>query len=228
MLHFMHHMSDWNDFLQRLRLELVQFTPKDHSRMIGLLFARPDSELAQKEVLPHLGYFHVRSAEHITFYCVGYSPEQTWGDEEVVAEFEGTRWTFSNKKFNSMRELLEYRTKWRYSGMVDLIIANSTIPQRPDETHFVTIDFSSAICVNLDQLKEIKAIPSIEALFELIFRYAENPDPINPSSGLSDEAGLKIARSAFKNLIFSLLPEPLKPEVEKALHLAVRDIDETN
>lgn len=224
---FMYCLSDWNDFLVHLRSELSRYTPQGHSRMVGLLFARPDSELTQKEVLPHLAYYNVRSAEHITFYCVGYSPCPSWGDEKVVAEFEGARWTFSNKKFNSMRELIEYRTKWRYSGMVDLIIANST-PHKPDEINFATIDFSTAICVNLDQLKEVKAIFSIEALFEQVFRYAETPDPIDPTSGLSDKAGLKIARSAFKNIVFSLLPEPLKPEVEKALHLAVRDIEENN
>ncbi|MEK6744042.1 MAG: hypothetical protein AABZ15_10540 [Nitrospirota bacterium] len=228
MTKLMEYASDWNDFLTRLRGDLVLRTPRGQARMIGLLFVRPDSELAKNGVLPHLGYYHVRSAEHITFYCVGYAQESSEGDEKIVVEFERNRWTFSNSKFNSMREMLEYRTKWRYSGMVDLIIANSTIPAQPGETLTASIDFSTAICINLDRLVETKAITGVEALFERIFRYAEQPDPLDPTSGLSDAAGIKIVRSAFRKMVFSLIPEHLRPEMEQAFQLAVRDIETTD
>ncbi|NHN38049.1 hypothetical protein G8764_12135 [Pseudomaricurvus alcaniphilus] len=36
-------------------------------RMVGLLFTRPDSNLAQQEIIPGLDYFHVRSGNHIDF-----------------------------------------------------------------------------------------------------------------------------------------------------------------
>jgi hypothetical protein len=42
-------------------------------RMVGLLFARSDSPLAKKEIIPSLEYFHDRSGEHIDFYCPGYA-----------------------------------------------------------------------------------------------------------------------------------------------------------
>jgi hypothetical protein len=118
-------MWDWNPFLKDLAQDLREQIskhklPLDTVRMVGLLFARPESVLAKTEILPNLGYFHVRSANFISVFCAGYSdhrhPPET--DSEVVPDLKGRKWRFSNYRFNQLRQRLESHSKWQYSGAV--------------------------------------------------------------------------------------------------------------
>jgi|SRR2546427_6281100 len=213
-------------FLETLGQHLRQQISKrkllsmDAVRMVGLLFARPESTLAKEEILPNLGYFHERSADFITVFCAGYSDYNRQEiDSEAVAEVKGKQWRFSNKSFDRSRRNLEIFSKWKYSGTVELILTNA----RLGGDHAI-LDLSSAICANLSEMKRIGAIPNVEAFFESIFRYAEKPDNVDPTWGFSDKVGIEVAGSAFKSLIISLLPKSLREDVKKAAHFAVRDI----
>lgn len=104
-----------------------------------------------------------------------------------------------------------------------MILLNSNEENYP----ILELDFSSAISINLDKARSEKAINSVETFFENIFRYAEKQSGLDPTWGFSDQLGLKIAGSALKNVVLSILPKSLSGEARKAFHFTVKDINRT-
>lgn len=132
-------------------------------RLVGLVFCRPQSNLARDEIIPSLLYFHYRSGEHCNFYFGGYhqAPEARGGETPV-----GPDWVFSERDFNRFRREIETRTRWRYSGGTDLILANAVEGHEPDKAD---IDFRTAISVNLEQMKADGAFLETGMLFDKSF-----------------------------------------------------------
>ncbi|HEY6352229.1 MAG TPA: hypothetical protein VI636_22760 [Candidatus Angelobacter sp.] len=218
-------MDEWEKFIERLAEDLHEQIARhklasDAVRMIGLLFARPQSALAKAEILPNMGYFHVRSAEFISIFCAGYSDRQPWDDCEEVADLKGKQWKFSNYGFDRIRQRLETCSKWRYSGGVQLMLTNAKLFGEFD----ALLDFSSVICADFDEMKRVGAIASVESFFEALCRFSEEPDQLNPTWAFSDRLGARIAGSALKSFVLSLLPKSLGADVQKAAHFAVVDI----
>lgn len=204
-----------------------RYASSDDVRLVGLLFARPTSQLASEQIVPNLDYFHHRSANYVDFFCPGYGMywEVFWSsvpDMEVVARVGDDNWLFSAKMFNRFREEIEREAKdWRYGGGVELILANA----RYDPTVVsATIDFTSAVVVDLDRATQEKAVVSVEHLFEDIIRYAESQQGADPAWGFSDHMGKRLTGSALKQLLLSILPQGLRPEARKAFHFYVRDL----
>jgi len=203
-----------------------QSAPEQGVRLVGLLFSRPTSPLAKEEIIPNLDYFHHRSGNHVDFFCAGYG--QYWQgrrdefpDQTRVGPGQHSDWLFSAMKFNDFRGEIERMTRWRYSGAVDLILANGRYDAEQDEGH---IDFSSAISCQLDKMKREGAITSVEAFFEEIFRFSETTRGRDPTWGFSDKKGIAIAGSALKRLILELLPRKIGDDLRRLEHLAVRDV----
>jgi hypothetical protein len=194
-------------------------------RLVGLVFCRPQAKLAREEIIPSLLYFHYRSGEHCNFYFGGY--HQGWearpGETLVGNQGDSLPWIFSGRDFNKFRREIEVRTRWRYSGGTDLILANAVAGHQPDKAD---IDFRTAICANLEQMKAEGAFFETGMLFERVFRYADEHggDKEDPSWGFSDAAGLRLAGSALKELLLAALPEGVRKDVRRAQHFAVTDI----
>lgn len=186
-------------------------------RLVGVLFARPESKLSSEEVLPHLPYLHHRSADELDIFCGGYGQYPFDRTHVEVAE----RWYFSIPAFDSLRREIEGRAKWRYSGGVDLIITNGRYEGQSKKAR---LDFSSAIAMNLDKAKADGAIQTIEMFIEKVCQLAEKQKGDDPTWWLSDQLGLTIAKSGLKGLILSLLPKGIEPDIKRAFHVAARDI----
>lgn len=112
-------------------------------------------------------------------------------------------------------------TRWRYSGGCDLLLANSRFDSSKEEAY---IDFSTSVVCQLDQMKRDGAIISVETFFEDVFRFGEDASGDDPTWGFSDRMGSKVAVSAFKRLILSLIPKKLGEDVTRAAHFAITDI----
>src|SRR5688572_6394124 len=56
--------------------------PKHKTRLLGLVFCRPDKALAKQEILPSLPYYHRRSGKNVDFYFAGF-------DDKLVSERAG-------------------------------------------------------------------------------------------------------------------------------------------
>ncbi len=195
-------------------------------RMVGLLFARPTSDLAARDIVPNLDYFHHRSANHIDFFCSGYGMfwemfRDSVPDMEVVYRVGERNWLFSARMFDIFRKEVELHSKWRHGGGVELVLANARYDAK---AHSAMIDFDSAIVVDLDRAKKIEAFTTVEHFFEGIIRYAEDSTGDDPTWGFSDQMGKKVAGSALRSLILWLLPEAVRADAERATHFVVRDL----
>jgi len=195
----------------------------DKAKLVGLLFVQPSHKIAKDEILSNLSYFHQRSGQNVNFYLAGYGAEfnkQDYPDIELACRVNGKDWLFSSSAFENIRRELELNTKWKYSGECDLVITNAKINPQTEKVYF---DYTKFIKVNIDELKRIGAIPSVMALFESIFRYADEQDPTDPTWGLSDSLGIDSSKSALLKMILSLLPRNIGKEAEKITHFAVID-----
>lgn len=193
-------------------------------RLIGIVFCRPQASLARDQIIPSLGYFHYRSGEHTNFYFAGYrqGSQPGPGEMRVDAHFDHPGWIFSERDFDNFRREVEGSSRWRYSGGTDLILINAAkqVATNPK------LDLTSAISVNLEQLKEDGALIETAMLFEQIFRYAETHGANDPTWGFSDSVGIRTAKVALRSLFFSVLPEALRGDAVKATHFVVQDLGE--
>lgn len=194
------------------------------ARMVGLLFARPDSKLGSTEVVPGLDYFHHRSGSNIDFFCAGY---RRYGKEKQPDERQVTHeeppWYFSLLAFEGLRQDVERRTRWKYSGEADLILLNATFDKGRGKAD---LHWPTAIACDLDMMVRDGAIKSVSRYFELIFRFSEGFDGDDPVWSFSDDQGVRTAGSVLKRVVLSLLPKKLGDEYRRAEHFAVRDLSQ--
>ncbi len=195
----------------------------DSIRLVGLLFAPPDSNLGGSEITKSLNYFHHRSGDKIDFFCAGY---RRYGNgKQPVVEMEVTSdsapWYFNVIDFETLRKEAQKSSSWKYSGEADLILLNA---MKAESGQDVVLDWSSAICCDLERMKKDKAIESARRFFEDIFSFVDEYDGTDPVWDLSDQHGVIKAKSGLKRLILSVLPKPLRELYSEAKHLAVRDI----
>jgi hypothetical protein len=191
-------------------------------RMVGLVFARPNSPLAKSEIIPQLADWHHRSGNHIDFFFAGYTYPHELLPGFITVPVPGRgEWLYSSQLFDKFRREIEGQTRWKYSGESDLLLTNTFFDKASDQA---TLDFASTIVCQLDQMKEDKAILSVGRFFESVFRFAESANDLDPCWGFSDSQGLAVAGSALKRVALSLLPKNLDADFKKAEHFAIRDV----
>ena len=215
-------VSLYEDMISKLTDQFSDGNDPDRIRMVGVVFARPNSPFAKTEIIPQLNDWHCRSAGYITFYFVGYSNWLRSEPECVEVEIPGTAsWLYSSEDFNVIRKEFESRTSWRYGGGCELILTNA---QFNNVFGTAELDFSSAVCCQLDEMKADQAFSSVERFFESIFRFAETSQHDDPTWGFSDSQGIRIAGKAIKRMVLGLLPKGLNDEYKKAEHFIVRNV----
>lgn len=194
-------------------------TPAD-TRMVGIVFASPNSPLANSEIIPQLADWHYRSGNHIDFLFAGYSSTSSGLDTEIKIS-SPKPWFYDPLKFASIQIQIEDRTKWEFGGECELLLTNARFNRVVNRAE---LDFSSTICCRLNNMKDDKAITSVASFFESIFRYAESATGDDPTWGMSDRLGLNVGRSTLKRLILELLPRGLGADYRRAEHFAVRNV----
>jgi hypothetical protein len=221
---------DWQLMNDQLRIDLLKqvdslgLDQQTAVRLFGLVFARPQVKFVQEEILPQLDYFNDRAEGTTTFYFAGYHEPES--EHEAITRVGDQNWAFSCSAFNEIVGMMEGFSKWQYSGGTDLILANARLVPHESVHDFLRceIDLSSAVSVELSAMKAAGAIKDVASYFEEIFRYAKTQDGTDPCWGFSDRRGGRALLSALKALAISLLPKALRPEVEKAIFSAVRDL----
>ena len=156
-----------------IQAELTNAARWSQVRLGGILFARPSSDIAKREIVPNLDYFHHRSANTVHFFCAGYGAywrPKDYPDSQVATSVGGTTWHFSNSCFDRLRRDIEGVTKWRYSGGADLVLMNVQV-SHPSP---VVLDYGSAVCFRLNTMIATGVITGAEMFFEEIFRFGED------------------------------------------------------
>jgi len=168
------------------------------ARMLGLILARPESKLGQSVATAQHEYWHHRSGEHIDFFWPGYEQD----------------WSFDPKLFNGFRREFESATRWQYSGGSELILLDAVYDPnyKSDSCPFgrANLDFTAALCIDLDSDEVVKRAGSIARLFEGIFRAAEEGLGKNPTRRYAHKAGVTSGSRALWAIVVAFLPEPIR------------------
>lgn len=193
-----------------------------NAHLIALVFCRPQLSLTQEQIIPSLGYFHLRSGHNTTFYFAGFRSDELLDDpyEYEVSGPEST-WIFNEKYFNQLRLDVESLATWKYSGGNDLILVNGRYNEGQSSPF---LDFHTAVSLSLDKITRQGSKDSVSELFEKIFSYAEAADRDDPVWGLSDSMGGAVARRSIRSVLISILPKDLRGHLDSALDYVVRDL----
>lgn len=187
---------------------------KNKSKIVGLLFAQPDS-FTEDEILKKVDYYNNRSRETIDFFCIGYQPQSFRPNLTVIAKVGDEKWTFCPDNFNELRIEIEKRTKWKYSGSVELVLFNAYLDDYEDDVKF---DFSDSLSIDLIKAKNEQLIYSVAEIFEKIFNISETITSDNPTKEMSLKLIGNTGKKSFVNILFNLLPEAIRKDT-KSIYL---------
>lgn len=193
-----------------------------NSKLIGILFCNPNSELGKAEIFSDLTYCQYRSGTMCDFYLAGYGvywPPDQYVDQKPVVSIDGSDWLFSEVAFNNIRKDLESSSDWIYSGKTELILLS--VEKKNGE---ISLNFDLAITCNLEQMKIDNAFTSVRSFFGKIFQFAENNLGEDPIWHLSDREGLSKSKDLLLDAVLSLIPEHLRDTYKSAKHFAVSNI----
>jgi hypothetical protein len=191
---------------------------KNKAKLIGLLFMHPESDLAQKEILPRFGQYHQRAGRFTDFYFAGYGIAKQNNSQKAITELDNVKWEFSDSAFNSVRKQIEKKTLWKYSGETDLILTTARFSSKEQKA---VIDFSQCITCCLEQLLRDKAIVSIPNYFERIFRFGQENHEAT-AFRFSDLHLIQTSKDSFLDWVLSLIK--MKTYFKKNRGLAIRNI----
>jgi hypothetical protein len=119
------------------------------TKLVAILLARPENSFTKNEILPSLQYFHIRAAKHLNVYRVGWHRDPCQGYKPIDSpRTPGEQWYFSDVRFEEIRKEIEKRTKWQYSGGVDLLLVNACFLRDEPIAYF---DFSSSLSIDVAQ-----------------------------------------------------------------------------
>ncbi|WP_407175443.1 hypothetical protein [Bradyrhizobium sp. STM 3562] len=195
-------------------------------RLMAVLFMRKGQPIAEKEIIPSLGWFDVRSGRDIHFVLAGWSLK-----DDVVRGSKN--WDYSDAAFGTAVHVFEENSTWRYSGGTELLLFTAKTKEVRKDTGYSqhnwstessSVDFSSAITLHLDLLREKKLIDSPERLFQIIFNFTKTYTGDDPVRALAmQEMRVSLANGISKSLM-SLIPKDAKEKAEYAAEFAVKDL----
>lgn len=191
----------------------VDFKTDFEVKIAALLFAQPDN-FTKEELLNSIEYFNARSRSSIDLYFVGYKKVVPGfsTSRSIVATVNNVDWYFSPDIFNELRKAFETKTKWQYSGSVELILFNLYSTNDKKQIQF---DFSDAICIDLKKAKANNLITSSGELLEKVFSIADEISTSNPAKEMSIKLIGNTGKKSLVNILFNLLPEAIKEDTKK-------------
>jgi hypothetical protein len=196
-------------------------------RLIGLLFARPESDFSKTHIVPNLNYFNERSGASVDFFLIGYGAYWTGAFTDTYKEVVdlGSSTMFSNGAFVDFTKQIEEKTKWKYSGSADLILLNSRYDTATQRGRLI---FTNALAFDLEKaVVKLQVIDSVQGFFEAIFRYAEEQKDDNLLHGLKTQqfkqAGVSLLLAAAESLPV-VGKWSSKEQLQRAFYLLTREV----
>lgn len=179
--------------------------------LIGILLTRPALETGEK-ILKDVEYLDENSEKFIDLYFAGYSTEEHYPESKEVAEVDGTKWYFSNKKFKEFKKEIEKICKWKYSGESDLILISCKEGK---------ILYEEAMMFHLEKLIKEGVFGSVEEFFEELVRICSEKRTIKE---ISNAFGAKKVKHTFLKIIVDKLPAGLGELFTQEKNFCVKNI----
>jgi hypothetical protein len=190
--------------------------------MCGLLFARPQTELASKEVFTELEYFDRRLGRRFHLFTAGCFPRWIPAGRYPDARHLTVRdWRYSDKAFDDLRREIESVTSWKYKDGVELLLFNAT---KNRKTEAVSLDFHSALAIDLQELRRFRTSETVAYLIGRIANYCDEYEADDPTWGFSDQIGTQVGVSALWNLLVGFLPEGIRTDANAARLFVTQDL----
>jgi len=200
-----------------------RYSPNISKAMVGMLFAPPHAPISQKDIIPSLNYYFHRSGDIFDFFCAGYADKYISDSDHEKINLGNLEWGFSNKAFNDVRNEIEKKTSWKYSGEVDLLLATAKF-----EDEEVAIDYENAIVMDIDRMISDGAIQSVRRLFEEIIRFVEHNNSDDPLIEYSDYKSVRVIGKSLIESLLIALPKALSNYFEmgwqRGKHYQVLDL----
>jgi hypothetical protein len=195
----------------------------------GLIFGIPDTPLGKAEYLPIIDYWHRRSDNVTDFFCGGFfeADEITPPPDSMpVAEIRhspGRPWYFSSQMLADFVDEIAKKSSWTPSNEFDVILC--TARHEKDE-RLASLDFTSAVCITLEEAKKVEAIRNLSNLLTMVFEFAKsiNEDTRDAAWEFSDKRGILVLKQTLRAMLESWIPKWLSKGGKKAEIFAVHDI----
>ena len=123
----------------------------------------------------------------------------------------GTQWSFSNLKYVEFIDALEKHSRWEYSGESELLLIEYSNGK---------LDYSNVLRFHLDAMLEDKAISSVNAFFEDIFRHAMKQRSLTQ---ISDITGLKTLGQITIDCVLAELPGFFNGVIKRERHYLINN-----
>ena len=163
---------------------------------VGILIGNANCDFMKKYILSKINQYHHRSNDYIDFYFPGYGAY--WGGyfgaEEIVCKVNGVDWLYSDKLLFDFINILEAKSKYKYSGETDLILINYKNGE---------LDFSEVMVFWLDRMHSDGVIYSPANFFEVVFRMFKDRISVNEAS---DSLAMKGIGKCIINMIKEKVP----------------------
>ena len=196
--------------------------------LVGMLFMREGQTLTDKEILPSLDYFDMRSGDSIDFYLPGWRY-----DWNILGDRGNSKWTFYLDEFLKAQDAMESEANWRYSDGVDLLLttarkdvkSNRLSTRHTHERYKYTIDLTGVLSIPVHTLVKSNLIESPEILFERVFRFAKVFKGRDPLLGLMRQEFRVSFIEAFKDFFLGLfLPKEAKQRIDYSKYFSIEDV----
>lgn len=183
--------------------------------MIGILFIRPGNKTHDR-LIRELEYYHHRSSHYFDIFVAGYEAKQ-WGMKSYT---EG----FSAELFSTVVAEFESISQWKYGGGSELMLTNV----KPSSGNTISLDFSSSILINLDDLVETNGFADIGYFFEHLFQWSRRTEmQLRRTGRFSDNYIKERFPKEIIDALMRWLPLSFGKDIKEISSFAVRNIEKT-
>lgn len=225
-VHPIHRIDNFYEVLKKSYISTHGAENQGLSKMLAILFVRPENKLAKSDILPNLSHFNSYSGIDIDFYCPGYSIEL---DDKRVRKLEGVpkidniEWGYSDDLFVDFIGAFQKMTRWRYSGQSDLLLSNYTVVSDK-----AIINYNGVINFNLENAIACGAIDSVEKFLTKVTNFAKDEFKNDPTFKFWTSINFELGKKSLLQIILSFIPENFRNEPQKYSQFIHEDINPLN
>ena len=166
--------------------------------VVILLFVRPSLPGA-KEIIDEFDYIHYNSEKYCSIYAVGYTNDPALvkgGEYGKIERGFGAEWYFSNRAFVAVKNNLERRINWKYSGETELVVLQSNPEGRQ------ILNFQNCVALDVNYGLKNAYIDSFPRLMESLIRSSRSE--VSAAAAMEKSLG---ARISIKNVLMNTIEE---------------------